>query len=466
MTLSSDGSQEGLGIFDMIASGSWRSPESWRPPESFQQSVGSCVHSSIFQSMISFAIILNVIYLGLRINSDITNTLDALEKGEHVNTHHGHSWISLMFFALFSVEMLLRLFADRMTFFCGTGKLWNMFDMLCLASMALEHLPIDSRGLGNMSVFRLFRLLRIFRAARAVKLLQQFKQLRLMLYSVVSCLVSMFWACSLLLLVNSLFALYLEDAAVVFLVENSKKVATFSATEAAEFSSTREHLSQHWKGMPAAVLSLIYSISGGADWGTLAHPFWSVGIGYGLSYVFFVILTIFGLLNILVGIFVQEAEELSKWDKDFVVDVAEFVEKKKEKEKLILNLFDAMADSAGTISIETLEEQLTDENVAAQFQQLEVGVEKVDLLMHVIDVDGNGIITKEEFTEGVAKLTGKAHATDVAEILLEEQKQNAKIEALKETICERIDFLQESLGIQGGPASRSSGTERTRSSNH
>merc|ERR1711983_165087 len=116
------------------------------------------------------------------------------------------------------------------------------------------------------------------------------------------------------------------DAAVVFLMDNHGKTINASTTGAAEFLSAREHLSKNWKGMPNAVLSLIYSISGGADWGNLAHPFWSVGIVYGLSYVAFVILTIFGLLNILVGIFVQEAEELSKWDKNFVVDVAEFAE--------------------------------------------------------------------------------------------------------------------------------------------
>merc|ERR1719410_3342595 len=138
--------------------------------------------------------------------------------------------------------------------------------------------------------------------------------------------------------------------------------------------------------MGYAVCSLFYSISGGADWGTLAYPFWSVGMGYGLSYVVFVILTIFGLLNILVGIFVQEAEELSKWDKDFVVDG--FVTKKKEKEKEVSDLFDLMdTEQNGVLSLKELSDALENDSIAAEFDQLEVEVEKVGVLFHVLDVD-------------------------------------------------------------------------------
>merc|ERR1719410_2439526 len=116
--------------------------------------------------------------------------------------------------------------------------------------------------------------------------------------------------------------------------------------------------------MGYAVCSLFYSISGGQDWGALAAPFWTIKGGSGVSYMAFVILTIFGLLNILVGIFVQEAEELSKWDKDFVVDG--FVTKKKEKEKDISELFDTMDTEAnGVLSLKELSVALENDSIAA-----------------------------------------------------------------------------------------------------
>jgi len=45
--------------------------------------------------------------------------------------------------------------------------------------------------------------------------------------------------------------------------------------------------------------SLIYSVSGGADWGVLAKPWWTIGPPIGIAYMMFVTLTIFGLLNVL-----------------------------------------------------------------------------------------------------------------------------------------------------------------------
>merc|ERR550532_93713 len=134
-------------------------------------------------------------------------------------------------------------------------------------------------------------------------------------------------------------------------------------SNSADFNAVRESLGNNWNGMGYAVCSLIYSISGGADWGDLAEPFWTIKGGSGCSYMAFVILTIFGLLNILVGIFVQEAEELSKWDKDFVVDG--FVTKKKEKEKEVSDLFDLMdTEQNGVLSLKELSTALENDVIA------------------------------------------------------------------------------------------------------
>jgi len=139
------------------------------------------------------------------------------------------------------------------------------------------------------------------------------------------------------------------------------------------------------------------------------------------------------LLNILVGIFVQEAEELSKWDKDFVVDG--FVTKKKEKEKEISDLFDLMdTERNGVLSLKELSDALEVDAIAAQFDHLEVEVEKVSVFFHVLDADGNEEITRDEFIQGLAKLQGHANASDIADLLIQEQKMNSKMDALKDWI--------------------------------
>jgi len=310
--------------------------------------------------------------------------------------------------------------------------------------------------MGNVATLRLFRLLRIFRAARAVRLVQYLRQLRLMLYSVVSCLVSMFWAVLLLLIFMCLYALYLQDTSLAYLKETWFQINNSGGPPSPEmkkeFGSVMEQLGEHWNGMGYAVCSLVYSISGGADWGDLAEPFWTIRGGSGISYIVFVILTIFGLLNILVGIFVKEAEEISKWDHDFVVDG--FITKKKQKEEEISNLFDIMdTESNGELSLKELSDALDNPKIQAQFALLEVEVEKVGVLFHIMDVDGDCSITKGEFVQGLAKLHGNANATDVADLLIEEQKLNKKLDSLQNHISQRIDSLQDKLvtpGYHGG----------------
>jgi len=409
--------------------------------------------SNIFKGFMTGAIILNTIFLGYRTHLEMRDTLRHLEKDNPsdagFDTYPTLNIIAKAFFSLFTVEMIIRIIAEQGQFCCGPSKYWNAFELICLASMAMEQLPMEDAKyvLGNFATLRLFRLLRILRAARAVRLIAYMKHLRIMLYSVVSCLVSMFWAIMLLLLIICLYALYLEDTSVSYLREKHELVKN-STFDAAEFNEVKEQLSANWNGMSYAVVSLIYSISGGADWGDLAEPFWTMRGGVGMSYMFFVILTIFGLLNVLVGIFVQEAEEISKWDKDFVVDG--FVTKRKEKEEAMTSLFDDMdTGKDGELSLTEMSDALGNDAIAAQLAHHGIEVEKASVLFHVLDADGNEKITKTEFVQGLTKLHGSVNATQVADQILEEKKMASQIFLLKEYIGQRIDSLQDKLVAPG-----------------
>jgi hypothetical protein len=251
----------------------------------------------------------------------------------------------------------------------------------------------------------------------------------------------MMWAVLLLFLIICLFALFLEDSALAHLKELKGNQTALDPVVTS--------LSDNWNGMFQAMVSLIYSISGGADWGDLAEPFWMLPF-CGVAYMMFVILTIFGLLNVLVGIFVQEASEVTKSDKDFVVDA--FVQKRKEKEQEISDLFDSMdLDKTGRIRYEEMSKALQKDNIAAYFEHLEVEVSKVEVLFQVLDSNGDGTISKDEFMQGLRKLNGHANATDVADMLIGEQNMNRKLDTLGTLICQRIDSLH------GDIASRKTG---------
>ena len=46
-----------------------------------------------------------------------------------------------------------------------------------------------------------------------------------------------------------------------------------------------EILTEYWGGLGRAAASLVYSISGGEDWGRLAGPFWKISAFHGVVYM-------------------------------------------------------------------------------------------------------------------------------------------------------------------------------------
>merc|ERR1712137_921345 len=56
-----------------------------------------------------------------------------------------------------------------------------------------------------------------------------------------------------------------------------------------------------------SVFTLYQAVSGGLDWGDAANPLMQLNPSLGLSFCFFICFIVFGMLNIVAAIFVQDA---------------------------------------------------------------------------------------------------------------------------------------------------------------
>ncbi len=114
--------------------------------------VKSIVESKSFQNFIIVAIILNAVVLGLEtvksLNNSFLSFLALLDK---------------VFLALFSVEILLKLYAYRLSFFKNG---WNNFDF---AIVAISLVPTSE-------AFSVLRALRILRVLRLISVVPQFRK--------------------------------------------------------------------------------------------------------------------------------------------------------------------------------------------------------------------------------------------------------------------------------------------------
>jgi len=409
------------------------------PRNCLQEHLLPIVKSWLFQGIMSSIILANALFLAVTTHCKVIAELEGNPiKPATQNIFDMFKWF---FFLVFVIEMVIRLLAEQMQFCSRENVGWNLFELVCVASMSVEvfHLENHAELFGNLTTLRILRMLRILRAARALRLFQFFKPLRLMLYSVVSCLVSMMWALVLIIITAAIAALYLEDSALGYLQVpccsgNSPCLSDNSTVqEGAICKEVRQSLEENWNGMWVAIRSLIYAISGGADWGDLAAPFWQMGPFPGFLFGVYVLVSTLGLLNVLVGIFVQEASELANWDNDLLVDG--IVEKKEKHAREIKALFDSIdLEKTGWLSLEDLSTSLENPRISAFFEHLDVDVSKVEVLFKLLDFDGNGKITKDEFVTGIAQLQGKGNPEDVASRLVEEKKLHAKIDDLRDMV--------------------------------
>jgi Ca2+-binding EF-hand superfamily protein len=168
--------------------------------------------------------------------------------------------------------------------------------------------------------------------------------------------------------------------------------------------------------MYSAVMSLMFSVTGGADWGDLAEPFCRINRIHCTVYASWVIIVTFGLVNITVGIFVRQAEEFHLWDRKLIVEGA--LQDHENAQAVLEDLFDRMdVDNTGEISIDDVKKCLRDTHVLAYFAQMEIDVDSnPEEFFRVLDTNSDNTVSREEFARVCMALKGGAKPLDVKRI--------------------------------------------------
>ena len=121
-------------------------------PNQTNQKLLSLLESNIFTLVITALILVNAVTLGLETDYDITREYGSLLR-----------WIDRIILVLFSIELLLKIYAYRFDFF-RSG--WNLFD---LAIVLIAWAPTS----GALTVLRALRILRVLRLISVVPQLRR-----------------------------------------------------------------------------------------------------------------------------------------------------------------------------------------------------------------------------------------------------------------------------------------------------
>lgn len=345
------------------------------------------IDSKAFQGTVYAAISLNSIQMGLAV--DYWEEKEVWEAFEH------------LFTAIFLIEMVIKLrFLGKDYFSEG----WNRMDCFLVCMSILDNWMIspamgDGSALSQLSVLRLLRVLRVARMARLLKV---FKELWIILKGILESLRVMFWVTVLLLL-----TLYVCSIMCVDIL--GRKEVGFDG-----FDDNQENIDatlqianwnnyQHFGTMGRSMYTL-FNICILSEFTEIGRPTLERQPAMIFFFVLFIVFTTFGVLNVIIGVIVDNTMEAAKsMEQD--LEAAE----KKEKLGLLLRIRDMIfaldADQSGSISVEEVEAGWND----PEFRDLLADIDlpkgfSAQELMCLLDADGDGELTFDEFMRSFYRL--------------------------------------------------------------
>lgn len=346
----------------------------------------SLVQSAAFDSFTCTTLILNAVCIGLE--------SDHMARHVFEDEPPLYFWyIECSFTLLFSGELAIRLFVYRWEFLTVPGWQWNVFDTIIVVAQqvdtALTSFSITSSGL--MKIVKLLRLVRILRLLRLMRLITELQK---MIYLICGSLWSFLW--TLVLLLGMVYALGVVITQVVSMHKRENR-------HRLDDSGPRG-LTDFYGSLPLSILSLYQAISGGEDWSQFLDPLTSeISPFMAILFCCYIAFASLVMLNLVTGVFVDSAQRIIKRDKE------------EEQHGIARSIFKSTDESDdGLIQWAEFQQHLDNPKMEEFFKAIDISMCEARGLFHLLDRDGAGAITLEEFVMGCARLRGWARSVDLA----------------------------------------------------
>jgi len=372
------------------------------------------IHHRIFVFTMTFLIILNSGYIGVVVHNNMMAVMHHYEAHKKkvtfdVKTPEWDVDLDFVFMFIFTVEIVLRVLGDELAFFFGEDWKWNWMDLVLVASLDVAYaLP------GQESHARMLRLLRVIRTMRSLRLLSHFRvftKFRLLALAIQHSVVPLTWACILL------FGL-LYVASMLFL--NGASEYLMSGASDPEVVAV---LYSYFGGLDRTILTLFMCISGGVSWEVAVGALMQIHVAYGVIFVMFIAGMMLAALNIIAGIFVNDAIEMAQQDKEVIRQME--VEKKQQMEKELMELFlESDQDKSGTLTVQEFVVAFEQPEVEARFRQMGVELKDTTTLFQMLDIRETDVLDISEFVSMVGRAKMLTQPLDLQSFL----QQNKQIE--------------------------------------
>lgn len=344
------------------------------------------------------------------------------------------STVSLCFTGLFLLEVSLKILVSPKRFIGSEYWRFNCFDALVVlldaTDVAVSSLLLQ-RPARLLPDITFLRLVWFFRQAIEIRQGQLLHFTRTMFMSIVNSAMLMWCVFFVLAGLTCLFSLMLQHG-VIGLLQGSP----VGAISEAHLSD----LAANYGGLGITMLSLMMAITGGKDWASVLEPLRDVPSIYTMLFLWFIGFAILGVLNVITGIFVEVACQVTQRNKKEKVR-AKVMEQDRLKQDIQEIFHAADADASGTLSWEEFKQHLKHPVITAYFQSLELDFSEASGLFALLDHQGTGQVKVEEFVKGCMELRGEAKSIDLATLRYEFHRFAHRVEAFIGSASRQLEEL-------------------------
>jgi len=326
----------------------------------------------------------------------------------------------LAFCIVFSLDLMCRVGVERLLFFFGPMRWWNLLDSVLVGMMVVSQITQQSaiQSISGLRTLRLLRVLRVMRLARYFAKWPQFRQLRILVASIGESLKVMVWLVLLAFSIIYIFSLILTEG-----VWPSCHVET----------DGQELLCHRFGTLASSMMTLFQILYNGLLWGILWDAMEHWDWFFLVSFLMYVSFSMIILGNMMASFLYSLQKKVSKKEKENLIQ-SEIESKEEFLQQMSAVFRDFDQNGNGAISWTEFQIALEDQRMHAFLSSLELDISDAIGLFQVLDSDGTGAIEHSEFLFGCLRLRGGAKAMDMVRVQMEQEWMHSALLQMRSTL--------------------------------
>jgi len=326
--------------------------------------------------------------------------------------------VELIFAGTFTVEILMRMSAQRLRFLLD---IWNVCDTVIVSLAVVDALLLQPmKNGGKLRLLTTLRVLRIVRLVRLVRMYKQFRELWLLVGGMVNSIKALAWICIILMLL-----IYVCAVVTTTEIGHNDLVYGNGPSYDGLVWPYKEYFGTVFKSMFS--LFQVVTLDGWCD-DIVRHIIYFQPI-LALLFLGFLVLTAFGLMNVVIGVIVENTLAGAAVA-DETVQKEQSAKRRKALGQLQVMLELSDTKRTGQITLQELQAAAQSRVVQQQFEALEVRQTEVEQIFELLDYERRGKVELKKFIDSCRELIGGQRRRDIAQV-----------EITVGTLTQRLDSL-------------------------